>query len=175
MQSAELALESITEELIANHGAVSTAINYHGQLMDTLYKHMAAYPGDAGPVPGVDVFSKGFINPAAPVSGAWEAALATGVVENASYDKVRIISQVYETQAQYETQSSSIGEQIYSRMFENGTRGIVKNYHNLAQIVGSFFYTECGLAEEYARVVPLLKSDSTLLITPQACQYLPQR
>ncbi len=174
-QSAEIALQSIAEELASNHQQVTEALLYHGQIMDTLYKHMRAYPGPSAPVPSGDVFPKGFMNPASPLSGAWEAAIATGVIENASYEKVRMVSQVYEMQEQYDVQSQAVGQQIYGRMFEEGMSGILKNYRNLAQIVGAFFYTECGLLTEYAAVVPALRGDSTQLAIPQFCQNLPAR
>ena len=174
-QSAEIAFQSIAEELTSNHQAVSEAILYHSQIMDTLYKHMRAYQGPSAPVPDAKVYSKGFMKPASPLSGAWEAAIATGVVENASYEKVRMISHVYEMQEQYDAQSLAVSEQIYARMFEEGMSGVMRNYRNLAQIIGAFFYTECGLVTEYVAVIPELRGDSTQLAIPQYCQFLPPR
>ncbi len=178
-QHAETALTSIVEELHANHEAVSTAINYHSYLMDTLYKFMGRYASQPDKYPGADVFNKGFTNPAVPLSRAWEAANATGVIEYMPYDQVLLISQVYKSQEQYESQSHAIGQQIYESMFKDGMGGILQNYKNLTQIVGTFAYNECGLASAYKEVIPQLRQDnsqdSTNLEVPRFCSYIPQK
>lgn len=176
---AETALISIVEELHANHEAVNTAINYHSYLMDTLYKFMGRYANQPDKFPDADVFNKGFTNPAVPLSRAWEAANATGVIEYMPYDQVLLISQVYKSQEQYENQSHAIGQQIYGRMFNEGMGGILQNYKNMTQIIGTFAYNECGLAFAYKEVIPQLKQstnqDSTQLEIPVFCNYMPKR
>ena len=179
---ADIALESIMEELNANHASVTLAIGYHGHLLDTLYRYMGRHIQEAESFPGMEMFSKGFINPASLLSGAWDAATATGIIEFMPYEKVLRISQVYKRQELYEAQSRSVGQLIYQRMFDEGTMGIVQNYRNLTQIIGSVAYTECGLARAYVEVLPELKekmyapeTDSVVISIPQFCQYIPQR
>ena len=172
---AATALVSIIEELNANHQSVSVAINYHSQLLDTLYKYMQQHIQESESFPDANVFPKGFVNPASPLSRAWEAASATGIIEYMPYEDVLLISQVYMSQERYEAQSLSIGQQIYGRMFEEGTMGILRNYRNLTEIIGALVYTECSLATEYARVIPELLQDSTSVSIPQFCQYIPKR
>ncbi len=174
-QRAAMARASIVEELATNHNAMEGAIGYHSQLMDTLYKFMRQYGQTPDRFPGTEVFHKGFVNPASTLSSAWDAATGAGVVEHLPYDELLLIARIYKLQEQYEIQSRSIGQQIYSHMFDEGTQAIVQNYRNLVQIIGSFVYTECGLAEEYARVIPLLKKDSQEVSVPPTCQYVPRR
>ncbi|MEM8486107.1 MAG: hypothetical protein AAF564_11195 [Bacteroidota bacterium] len=156
-QRAEVALKSIIEEIDVNRIAVNEAILYHTGLMDTLYKHMRAYGVAAENKPGMDVFTGGFVNPAEPLSRAWETANATGVVENMPYTQVLLISNVYKYQEQYEVLSTTFGQEIYRRMFNEGVDGIGDNFQNLAQIIGSFAYTECNLAAEYINVLTSLE------------------
>ncbi len=174
-QRAEVAMQSILEELDLNRLALGDAIVYHTGLMDTLYGHMRAYGIAAANKPGIDVFQKGFVHPAQPLSRAWEAANATGLVESMPYEDVLLISNVYKHQEQYEVLSRTFGQQIYSRMFDGGTESILDNYQNLAQIIGSFAYTECNLADEYIEVLSGLKEDSTQLARPIYCNYLPSQ
>ncbi len=172
-QRADVALNSIIEELHANHEAVTEAIAYHSHLLDTLSRYMGRFHNEPARFPGRDVFNKGFTNPAVPLSRAFEAASATGVIEFMPYEKVLLISQVYKNQEQYEIQSRSVGQQIYGRMFDQGTDGVLQNYRNLTQIIGSFVYTECGLIAAYAEVLPALKP-GTEMETPPFCQYIPR-
>lgn len=99
----------------------------------------------------------------------------TGVIEFMNYEEVLLISQTYKHQEQYESQSRAIGQQIYNRMFERGTQGVLQNYRNHVQILGAFVYTECSLAKEYSHVIPLLQSGSTAMEVPRFCQYIPSR
>lgn len=172
---AATALQSVIEELNTNHKAVIDAIDYHSQLLDTLYQHMGRYAGNPEVIPGTDVFTGGFVKPAVPLSGAWEAAMATGITEYMPFEDVLLISQIYKNQEQYDTQSKFVGQQIYGRLFDQGTTGILNNYQNLTQIIGSFVYSECGLEAEYASVIFTLSGDSTIVATPQFCNYIPQR
>ncbi len=170
----EMARTSIIDELATNHTAIEAAIAYHSQIMDTLYKFMQIHGQRPNQTPGVDVFHKGFTNPASTLSSAWDAATGAGITEYMPYDELVLISRIYRQQEKYEIQSRSIGQQIYSRMFDEGTAGIVRNYRNLVQIIGSFIYTECGLAEEYARVIPILKKDTLQVSVPVYCKYIPK-
>lgn len=162
-QRAELALSSIIEEINANRTAVDEAILYHTALMDTLYKHMGRYGVTSENRPGMDVFAGGFVNPAEPLSRAWETANATGVIENMPYEQVLLISSVYKHQDQYEVLSTTFGQEIYKRMFNDGVDGIRDNFQNLAQIIGSFAFTECNLAQEYINVLSSLEDNTTIV------------
>lgn len=172
---AEAALLSIVDELESNHASFIKAIEYHSFLSDTLYKFARSYGNDPERYPSGQLFSKGFINPATPISRAWDAAASTGIIEYIPYDEVLLISKVYENQQRYETQSVMVATEVYSLMFNHGIEGIRKKYQNLANITGSFFYRECELVSAYAEVLPALRRDSVTVAIPQYCNYLPKR
>ena len=163
------------EELSSNHEEIVASIHYHGFLMDTLHKFMRVYGNDPNRYPGSDVFHKGFINPATPLSRAWDVASNTGVIEFIPYEDVLLVSQVYENQDSYDMQSSMVGAEIYSLMFNEGIEAMGRNYRNFTSIVGSFVYRECELANDYARVLPKLRRDSSTVEVPVFCSYMPAR
>ena len=172
---AAAALASIIEELESNQKNVIETIDYHSTLMDTLYKFTRRHGNDPDRHPSNQLFHKGFMNPATPISQAWSAASSTGVIEYMPYDDVLLMSKIYDNQKRYETQSVLVATEIYSLMFNQGMDGMIKNYRNLSTIIGSFVYRECELIDAYAEVLPVLREDSLTVDIPVFCSYLPKR
>ena len=89
------------------------------------------------------------------------------------YEDVLLLAQVYETQRIYQTQGISVGEQIYGRIFDQGTLGVIRNYRNLQIMIGTFVYRECELARAYVDILPRLQADPSTVSVHDFCQYLP--
>jgi len=150
---AELALQGIVEEIESNRAAVADSSAYHGRLMGTLRKFEAERPDE---VPPIQVFDKGFVSPAIPLSTAWDAATATNAVTHLDYDDVLLLSRIYSDQERYSQQGQMVGEVIYSRLFDEGREGIQRNYRNLHGIIGTFYYRENQLLKVYDKALEAL-------------------
>lgn len=147
---AERALESIQEELKTNRDAVASSLAYHLHLADTLQYFV---PGADGTPPAQwpdnRLFSRGFVSAATVLSTAWDAANVTDAVGYMDYDDVLLLSRTYASQQNYEHQAEQVGQLIYTRLFDEGHRGIYGNLANLRNIISTFWYRECQLLVSY--------------------------
>lgn len=167
---AHVALQSIRDELAANREMVAQSLAYHITLADTL-RGYAAHGAEA--VPDARVFARGFIFPAPIVSTAWETAAATNALHHMPYETVVRLNRAYEQQRTYEFQAEQVGQIIYTRLFNDGYEAVLRNYANLATVVGTFWYRECQLIAAYdetsARLGPAALPETPL---PEACAYV---
>lgn len=173
----EVALNSITRELEENRIAISEAITYHLQLSDTLGTFQPALVSDGSKAsyPDARIFSKGFIAPAALLSTAWEAANATDALRVMNYEKVLLLSRIYESQEEYMYQSQQSGDLIFNKLFNEGYLGMLKNYQNLSTLISSFWYQECGLLSSYNKLILELDPQSESIEEPGICQVVRSR
>jgi len=157
----QVALESIREEVKENRVAVKSSYDYHAHLSDTLRQIIGKnYQRVAGGQPKVDpdirLFTRGFISPARVLSTSWDTARSTDAVAGMQYDDLLTVSKLYAMQEGYQKQSEMVGSVIYGGMFEKGSRGIVKNYENMAAIVGTFYWRERELLEAFDKTLDYL-------------------
>lgn len=154
---AATALESIREELQTNRQAVHASVQYHLQLMDTLFafRRQAPRTGD-GTAPDIRVFSRGFVHPASLLTTAWETAVSTDAIRHMSHDDVLVLARMYEQQRGYATQSQQVGTLIYGEIFAGGTAGVTRNYANLTSIISTFWFRECELLAGYDQALAKL-------------------
>jgi len=124
--------------------------------------------------PDSRLFSKGYIAPATLLYTAWEAANATDAVAYMDYADVLVLSRIYERQRNYEYQARQGGRLIYSKLFNEGHEGMLRNYANLSTMIAAFWYRECELLEHYREVLTQLsetgKPASDAL--PPRCQQM---
>jgi hypothetical protein len=141
---ANAALSEIVQELRGNRATVQQSFTYHSSVLDTLRQHDER----RGP-PDIRVFSRGFVSPAQVNQTAWETAAQTGALSHIAYEDVLLLSRAYRQQQRYDEQAGSIGQIIYAELYRAGPNSIVRNYHNLAAIIGTFAYRERGLLALY--------------------------
>ncbi len=171
------ALSSIREELSVNRRAVESALRYHLHLSDTLRFFLP--PREGAPparVPDSRLFSRGFVDPATILSTAWEVANATDAVSYMEYDDLLLLSRTYADQRSYENQALQVGQLIYTRLFNEGHRGVYGNLANLQSILSTFWYRECQLLEHYdATFTHLDGAAADSLAPPPVCRRLLHR
>ena len=166
--NAERAVVSIQEELEGNRAGVVQSLEYHVHLLDTLGTVMSS----GGPDPDNRIFHRGFVDPAAMVTTAWNVAQATNVVGHMDYETVLAISRMYDDQENYEHQARLVGGILYDAMFQSGLREVYHNYRNLFSIIGTFYYRECELLQRYEEVLPDLGAEPTADALPTACHQV---
>lgn len=149
-EQAQLALESIREEIAFNRGMVEASRDYHLSKNQML----AALP--EGEVPTPRDFERGFVSPARVVDTAWEVAKATDVLTHLPHATVLEVSKVYTQQAAYQDQSATIGPVIYQALYEDGAQGIMENHGNLSGLILSFWYREQELVQRYEEAMTAL-------------------
>lgn len=149
-----MALVSIREEIGANRKAVRESLDYHLQLTEALraFAQQARQEGRGAAQYPSGIFSQGFVKPAQVLSTAWETANATDVTSHMKYADVLALARVYNRQEHYEGQSDQVRELIYTRLFEEGFRGMVRSYGNLNSLISTMWYRECELLASYAEV-----------------------
>jgi hypothetical protein len=145
-ERAQVALESILEELETNRQAAKDSSVYHGRLIAELRSFEAENPEG---VPPIRMFDQGFVSPAYPLTTAWDAATATNAITHLAYEDVLLLSRVYADQARYGQQAVMVGEVLYRRLFDEGREGIQNNYRNLMGIIGTFYFREKQLIQVY--------------------------
>ena len=59
---------------------------------------------------------------------------------------------------------------IYARLFEQGMEGMLSNADNLKVIISTFWYRECGLLHDYARVAQQLEGGASSSELPDMCR-----
>lgn len=142
---ADKAVSFIMEELSVNMESIQNSMAYHRSLMDTL--QVFALRG-ADEVP-INIFKKGFIQPAVIYNTAWETAKTTNAVNHIDYEIVLAVSKIYTEQDRYNKQADMSGSVIYNEMFKSGTSGITGNYRNLLSLIRTFYYRENELLNSY--------------------------
>jgi len=172
---AESALTSILDEVAHNHRLISESISYHGGLFDTLNTFIRQYGQDPSQKPGFALFSRGYVAPASTVSSAWQTTVTTGIVEHLSYSDVLKLSEIYEHQDRYEYQARLISQTIYGMLLQEGPRSIIDRYQNLTNIIGTFLYRECSLANELSETLASYGKTNLDLSVPEGCTYIPRR
>jgi hypothetical protein len=178
VRHADRALESIQEELRTNREAVASALDYHLHLADTL-RYFIPHTDGSRPAQQPDnrLFARGFVSPATVLSTAWDVANVTDAVSYMGYDDVLLLSRTYASQQNYEHQAEQVGQLIYTRLFDEGHRGIYSNLANLQHIISTFWYRECQLLasynEAFAHFDPAAPADSLSL--PPTCTYARRR
>ncbi len=170
---AQTALEGIINELEVNRSAVESSLLYHYHLTDTLRQIYSQNPvlGEVIVHPDGQIFSRGYIAPAALLSTAWEAANATDAVAAMAYTDVLKLSQIYQSQRRYEQQVQQSGQLIYTKLFNEGHAGMQRNYGNLSTILSAFWYQECKLLSSYEDVLTVL-SDVEEKELPEICKLV---
>lgn len=154
-QRAATARHGIVEELKTNLAAAKSSHQYHTMLMDTLSKMVRsnAQSGKIGTaaevLPEIMLFRRGFISPATVFSTAFETAKNANILQAFAYEDALLISRVYSVQSSYEMQVEYSGELVYKILFEEGKDGLLANYKNLAQVIGTFVYKEKVLMDTY--------------------------
>lgn len=173
----EVALSSIKRELEENRLEVVEALDYHIHLSDTLrtIQYSKESPGLNHGYPDARLFSKGFISPATVLNTAWETANATDALRVMEYDKVLLLSRIYEAQREYAYQSQQSGALIYAKLFNEGYLGMLENYQNLSTLISSFSYQECRLLLSYNTLISELDSTSEPVKTPEMCRVAAAR
>src|SRR5262245_8568999 len=89
----DAAIASIRDELTANQSLVTTALERHRFLADTLGKLLAHHRQ-----PDVSIYSNSMWSPAPVTSIAWQAARETGALGDMPWATVLSIAPVYEAQ-----------------------------------------------------------------------------
>lgn len=146
---ADRARMSIIDEVRSNREATLTSRAYHGQLLDSL-RH---YRAPESPPPSMELFRQGFFKPTTALTTAWDAASATDAISHMDYEDVLTFSKLYAFQSRYERTALEAGTVLYGKIMEDGLAGVTANHRNLSYIIGSFYYLENGLVEEYDRVL----------------------
>ncbi len=153
---ADVALESVRDELAANRAAVADALAYHEGLLSSL-RGLASQEGEAAK-PEIGIFNRGFIAPATVLSTAWEAARETNALMHMDYTDVLAVSKIYAWQKRYEEQARSVGQVIYGEILRYGTGVFLERAAQLAGIINTFYYREKQLLERYDEALALLAS-----------------
>ncbi|MCG8456490.1 MAG: hypothetical protein MI919_09420 [Holophagales bacterium] len=146
---ARAALGSILEELRANHSNVKSSLEYHQGVL-------AAITEAGNEPPTLSAFERGFVNPAQLYRNAWEAAVETDAANNMPYASLLLLSKLYADQDRYDSQQSMVGQIIYARLYEGGTRAVLENPRGLASLVSTFVYRETQLLASYDQVFSAL-------------------
>lgn len=149
---ADSAAQAIREELVTNRAAVASAAGYHAGLLDSLRAR------SNGPAPGLGLFRRGFIAPAALSTAAWQTASETGALEHLPHGLVLRMSRAYSPQARYERQAETVAGLMYGELYRGGVEGIVANHRNLGNLVGAFLYRERALLQQYDSTLVALKA-----------------
>lgn len=142
---ANLALDSIIEEIAANRDAIAVAQAYHGEHIELIDKALT----EGSPL-DIRSFPRGFIAPAQTANAAWTSASETGALSHLPFDKVLALSRVYSQQAAYQQQQATVSTVIYTNLFEGGAEGIARQATGLRAIISAFHYREQQLADAYA-------------------------
>lgn len=144
-KSTQRALTSIYAELAENKILVEQSNAYHSKTSRILYS--------SGEKPDIKLFDKGFVLPARVSSNAWHTASETGALKTANFDTVLQLSKLYAAQMRYENQTQTIGNIIYTRLFEGGSDAILDNYKNLATVISTMQFRENQLLNLYNDVL----------------------
>lgn len=142
---ANLALDSIIEEIAANRDAIAAAQAYHGEHIELINEALA----EESPL-DIRSFPRGFIAPAQTANAAWTSASETGALSHLPFDKVLALSRVYSQQAAYQQQQATVSTVLYTNLFEGGAEGIARQATGLRAIISAFHYREQQLADAYA-------------------------
>lgn len=175
-RDADAALASILSELRLNHDAIVEAATYHGELMNTLRSFRPASGGEGPQYPDHAVFAGGYTRPAELISTAWNAANATDLVGFMHYDDVLRLAHIYQQQEDYHEQTLLVGQNLYTKLFNEGHEAVRRNYANLINLISAYLYTECNLIDDYSAILAHFAGtppDSSE--APPICAYMPRR
>lgn len=181
LEHARVALESIQHELVSNRQAVHASATYHLFLSDTLRSlTQSSAQRDQTLQRANRLFGKGYVSSATLLSTAWNAANATDAITHMPYADVLRLSSIYQEQRQYESQAEQAGHLIYTKLFNEGHAGMLRQYDGLAILISTFWYTECRLLQRYDEVLATLPTNDTsdhaeLDPVPSMCERIQRR
>lgn len=166
---ARQALASIVAEIHENREAARSSIEYHTSIQAVLIGALRS-----GEVPNRSSFPRGYVGPAELVSIAWDLANARGSISSLPYADVLEVGRLYADQGEYLATTRQVGGLIYGVIFDEGSDRILERAPNLLEIVMSFLYRECQLADHQDRVLAFLGSldQGEGAGRPEACERI---
>jgi hypothetical protein len=149
------ALLSIRAELLDNQQRVEKARAHHLRMADTLSAYRARHQL---PPPRV-YFESGVLQPALPLSTAWQTARETGALSGLPYPVVLAIAPVYEAQARYRAVGDALTQSIMVDVQRRGVEPVLRDdFANFISVERDFAQREQVLSGEYARTIAQLDS-----------------
>jgi hypothetical protein len=149
-----LAIGGIRAELLDNMSRVERARAHHLQMADTLASYAAR-----GQLPPQRVYFGGVIQPATPLSTAWQAARETGTLAELPYSLVLALGPVYEEQARYRALGDALAQSTMIDVEHRGALPVFRNdFANFIVIDQDFANREMVLSNDYHRTLAKLDS-----------------
>jgi hypothetical protein len=151
---ASLALASIRAELLDNRGRVERARVHHRSMADTLAAYQAR-----GQRPPESVYFGGVLQPALPLSTAWQTARETGALTALPYAVVLALAPVYEVQSRYRELGDGLAQAIMVEMQRRGVEPVFRDeFAHFIPIERDFANREGMLDDTYAQAIARLDS-----------------
>lgn len=149
-----LAVGGIRAELVENQARVERARAHHLSVADTL-----AFYAARKAIPPERILYGGILQPALPLSTAWQAARETGTLADLPYPLVLALGPVYEEQARYRALGDALGQSIMVDLQHRGVRPVFEgDFANFIVIDRDFANREMVLSRDYARTLAKLDS-----------------
>lgn len=149
-----LAIGGIRAELVDNIARVERARAHHLQMADTLAAYVAR-----GALPPERVYFGGIVQPALPLSTAWQAARETGTLADLPYPLVLALGPVYEEQTRYRGLGDALAQSTMIDVQHRGALPVFRDaFANFIVIDHDFANREMVLANDYRRTLAKLDS-----------------